>query len=474
MAESTDVIVLGVGTGGEDVALRLLAAGLDVVGIEPRLIGGECPYWACLPTKSLIRSAHLLQEARRGDGLVGRIDVKPDWSSVAARLRSEITGGWDDAAAVDRFESRGGRLVRGWGRLSGPTTVTVGEESFTARRGVVLATGSRPAVPPIPGLTDVSYWTTRDAVAAEELPRSLIVLGGGTVGCELGQMFARFDVDVTIVEGTDRLLPREEPAASEILLATFAGEGIAVHTGTPVASVSPADGSVVVALEDGSQLAADCLLVATGRTVDVSDLGADAAGLDVSTGFVEVDERLRAADRVWALGDVTGKGMFTHVALYQGSIVVADLLGQDPPAADYRALPRVTFTDPQVGAVGMSEAQARAAGLEVDIAVKQVPATFRGWLHRTGNDGLLKLVVDRGSGTLVGATAVGPQGGEVLGMLSTAIHARVPVDDLVAMIYPFPTFYGGVGEALGAYGRGLMSVLDPATSPMFTDARPAT
>jgi pyruvate/2-oxoglutarate dehydrogenase complex dihydrolipoamide dehydrogenase (E3) component len=472
MAEDADVVVVGLGTSGEDVALRLLGAGLDVVGIEPHLVGGECPYWACLPTKSLIRSAGLLQEARRADGLVGRVTVTPDWSVVAARLRAEITGGWDDSTAVTRFESRGGRFVRGFGRVVGPRTVAVGDRTFVARRGVVLATGSRQTIPPIPGLEKTGYWTTHDAVAAEVLPRSLIVLGGGAVGCELGQVFARFGVDVTIVEAADRLLPAEEPVASEALMAAFADEGITVRSGVSVVSTRTADGSVAVTLADGTELTGERLLVATGRTANLPEGDLDATGLDVSTGYVAVDERLRAADGVWAMGDVTGKGMTTHVALYQGSIVVTDILGHEPRPADYRAVPRVCFTDPEVASVGLTEAAARDAGLDVDIAVKQVPATFRGWLHRTGNGGLFKLVVDRTAGTLVGATAVGPHAAEVLGMLSTAVHGRVPVADLVHMIYPFPTFFGGVGEALGAYGRGLVTVLDPATPPMFVDPPP--
>jgi pyruvate/2-oxoglutarate dehydrogenase complex dihydrolipoamide dehydrogenase (E3) component len=470
MATDTDVIVLGVGTSGEDVALRLLGAGLEVVGIEPQLIGGECAYWACLPTKSMIRSANLLQEARRADGLVGRVEIEPDFSQVAARVRTEITGDWDGGTARDRFTARGGRHVDGYGRFVGPREVTVGDEVFSARRGVVVATGSQPAVPPIPGLREVDFWTTHDAIQASAVPASLIVLGGGAVGCELGQVFARFGAEVTIVEAAERLLPGEEPEASAVVASALEADGVAVRTGVAVAGVARHDASIVATLADGTELEAERLLVATGRRVDTTGLDVDAAGLVVSArGFVEVDGRCRAGDGVWAIGDVTGKGMFTHVALYQAGIAVTDLLGHDPQPADYRAVPRVTFTDPEVASVGMREDEARAAGLDVDVVIKQVGATFRGWLHRVGNDGIVKLVVDRGSRTLVGATAVGPNGGEVLGMLSTAVHARIPVDDLLDMIYPFPTFTGGVGEALGAYGRGLVTVLDPGTPPMFTD-----
>jgi pyruvate/2-oxoglutarate dehydrogenase complex dihydrolipoamide dehydrogenase (E3) component len=455
-----DVVVLGVGTCGEDLSLRLLGAGLDVVGIEAALVGGECAYWACLPSKMMIRAASVLQEARRVGGMAGQAEVTPDWDLVAARVRTEVTGGWDDSVAVARFEGRGGRLVHGRGRLTGPRSVTVGDESFTARRGVVIATGSKPAIPPIPGLAEVDFWTTHDVIRAERLPKSLVVLGGGAVGCELGQVLARFGVDVTIVEAGDRLLPAEEPEASAALEAAFAAEGIEVHTGAAAQRVGSRDGSIVVTLAGGAQLATERLLVATGRTVDLSGLGLEAAGLDATARFIPVDERMRAADGIWAMGDVTGKAMFTHVALHQSAIIAAGILGEDHPPARYDAVPRVTFTDPEVGAVGMTEADARAAGLDVVVAVKQLPATFRGWLHASGG-GIIKLIAERKSGVLLGATTAGPHGGEMLGLLSLAVHARVALAELRSMIYAFPTFYGGIGEAVGAYGRGLATVIDP-------------
>lgn len=466
MGHEADVVLVGVGTGGEDLALRLLGAGLDVVGVEPNLIGGECAYWACLPSKLMIRAANLLQEARRVNGVAGRAEVSPDWGLLATRVRQEVTGGWDDATAVARFEGRGGTLVRGYGRLVGPGTVAVGDDRFTARRGVVLATGSQPAIPPIPGLGDVGYWTTHDVIAAETLPASVIVLGGGTVGCELGQVLARFGADVTIVEQRDRLLPAEEPEASEVVAAALAGEGVAVQVGAPVAKVSAEDGQIAVTTGDGTALRAERLLVATGRTVDVSGLGLDTVGVDASAGRVPVDGRCRVAGGVWALGDVTGTAMFTHVALHQAGIVADDILGLEPAAADDRPPPRATFTDPEVGAVGLTEAAARDRGITVDVVVKQVPATFRGWLHGPGNAGVAKLVVDRDSGVLVGATAVGPAAGETLGMLALAVHERVPLDSLRRMIYAFPSFHGGIGEAIGAYARGLVTVLDPDFDPL--------
>jgi len=461
-----DVVVLGVGTGGEDLALQLTGAGLVVVGIEAALLGGECPYWACIPSKIMIRAANLLQEARRVEGIAGRAEVTPDWAPVAARIREEATGEWDDSFAVARFEESGGRFVRGWGRFTGPHTVSVGEDSFTARKGIVVATGSKRAVPPIPGLADVDFWTTHDVIQADPLPEALIVLGGGAVGCELGQALSRFGVGVTIVEGQDRLLPMEEPEASEVVASVFEAEGITVNTGAKVERVARNGEVIEVTLEGGARLAAEKLLVATGRIVDLSDLGLEHAGLDVSTRYLEVDDRLRATDGIWAMGDVTGKAMFTHVALYQGAIIAAHILGEDPPVADYESLPRVTFTDPEVGSVGLTEAAARQKGLDVAVSVKYVAATFRGWLHGPGNDGVIKLIVDREEDVLIGATAVGPHGGEVLGFLSVAVHEKVPLANLRHMVYAFPTFHGAIGSSIGAFGRGTGRVLDPEFEPL--------
>lgn len=461
MSHEVDVVVIGVGTAGEDLALQLLDAGLEVAGIEPQLVGGECPYWACIPSKMAIRAANLLAEARRVNGVAGQVQVMPDWSNVARRIRQEATADWDDSSAVARFENKGGRLVRGWGRLTGPRTVSTDEESFAARIGVVVATGSKPAVPPIPGLNDVAYWTTHDAIAADPLPETLVILGGGAVGCELGQVFSRFGVEVAIVEGQDRLLPLEEPETSRLIASVLESEGIRVRAGAKVEAASNRDGRIELTLEGGAGISADRVLVATGRRVDHSQLGLEAAGIDASSRFIEVDDRMRAGDAIWAMGDVTGKAMFTHTALHQSAIIVADILGIDSAPIDYRSLPRVTFTDPEVGAVGLTEMQAREQGLDIAVAVKDVPSTFRGWLHDTGNQGMIKLVIDTTTGTLVGATVVAPNGGEVLGLLTLAVHQRVPVDALRQMTYAFPTFHGGVGEALGAYARGTGKVIDP-------------
>ncbi len=448
--ESADVIVIGMGPAGESVAGQLAEAGLDVVGIDRELVGGECPYWGCVPSKMMIRAAHLLAEARRIPGVAGKVEVVPDWSPVAERIRAEATDDWDDTVAVERFEGKGGRFVRGEGRVVAPGVVAVGDRTFGATRGIVIATGTRAAVPPIPGLAETPYWTNREAIETEQLPESIIVLGGGAIGAELAQVFARFGVRVAIVEALDRLVPLEEPEAGEVVAEVFEAEGIAVHTGTAATGVDHRDGRFVVTLDDGTVLEADRILVATGRRTDLAGVGVAALGLDETARSLDVDENLRVTDGVWAVGDITGKGAFTHVGMYQADIAVADILGHDHLPASYAALPRVTFTDPEVGAAGMTEAQARDAGVDVRTATVRVPNTARGWLHKTGNEGFIKLVADAATGTLVGATAAGPNGGEVLGLLALAVHAQVPVAQLRTMIWAYPTFHRGIEDAVRA------------------------
>jgi pyruvate/2-oxoglutarate dehydrogenase complex dihydrolipoamide dehydrogenase (E3) component len=452
MNDQTDVVVIGMGPGGEDAAGQLAEAGLHVTGVEASLVGGECPYWGCVPSKMMIRAAGLLAEARRVPGMAGASSVNPDWAPVASRIRDEATDSWNDKVAVDRFIGKGGHFVRGRALITGPGEVTVdtadGARVFRARRGIVIATGTEPAVPPIRGLAGTPYWTNREAIETEEVPESLIVLGGGAIGAELAQVFARFGARVTVAEALLRLIPLEEPEAGEMLAGVFTAEGITVRTGSSADLVSHDGRDFTVTLAGGEALTAQRLLVATGRRTDLAGLGIGAAGLDDTARAIAVDDRMRAAEGVWAVGDVTGKGAFTHVAMYQAGIAVADILGQDGPGADYRALPRVTFTDPEVGSVGLTEAQARQKGLTVRTGITQIPASARGWIHKAGNEGLIKLVEDAERGILVGATSAGPAGGEVLGALVVAVHGQVPVRQLRTMIYAYPTFHRAIEDAL--------------------------
>jgi len=447
--EQVDVVVVGMGPGGEEVAGRLAESHLDVIGIDQRLLGGECPYYGCVPSKMMIRAANALAEGHRIPLLAGQAQVAPAWLPVNVRIRNEATDNWDDKVAVERFEGKGGRFVRGHGKLTGPNTVSVDGRDFEARRGVVLNIGTEPAVPPIPGLAGTPFWTNREAIRATELPASLLVLGGGAIGAELAQVFARFGSHVTVVEAMPTLLPQEEPESGELLAQVFTREGINVRVGAKVTGVRHESRTFTVSLANGETLTSQELLVATGRRVDLAAAGLDALGVDASARAVPVDSRLRVAPGVWAVGDMTGKGAFTHVSMYQAEIVVADILGASGvPAADYRALPRVTFTDPEVASVGMTQAQAADAGIDVLVGKADIAATSRGWIHGPGNDGFIRLIADAGRRTLLGATVIGPSGGEVMAALQVAIVAEVPVDRLLHMIYAYPTFHRGILDAL--------------------------
>jgi pyruvate/2-oxoglutarate dehydrogenase complex dihydrolipoamide dehydrogenase (E3) component len=443
-----DVVVLGMGPGGEDAAGRLATAGLSVAGVEDRLVGGECPYWGCIPSKMMIRAANLLAEGRRVPGLAGRSQIYPDWAPVAHRIRKEATDNWDDKVAVDRFTSKGGTLFRGHGTITGPGEVTVGGDVLRARRAIIINTGTHPFVPPIDGLAGTPYWTNREAIEAAEAPGSLVVLGGGFIGAELSQVFARFGARVTVIEDSGRLLPPEEPEAGALLADVFGREGIDVRTGTTAQAVRHDGTAFTLALSDGTEVTGDALLVATARRTDLPGIGAGVVGVDESAHTIPVDDHLRAAPGVWAVGDITGHGAFTHMSMYQANIVVADILGEEVSPAEYHAVPRVTFTDPEIGSVGLSEAQALERGLAVRTGCYPVPKSTRGWIHQAGNDGFIKLVADASRGVLVGATSAGPTGGEVLSMLTLAVHARVPVRRLREMIYAYPTFHRAIESAL--------------------------
>ncbi|MBW6438218.1 NAD(P)/FAD-dependent oxidoreductase [Actinoplanes hulinensis] len=446
---NVDVVVIGLGVGGEEAAGRLASAGLDVVGVEHNLVGGECPYWGCIPTKMMVRAGSALAEARRIPGLAGASTVEPDWTPVAVRVRDQATDDWNDKAAVDRLTGRGGTFVRGRATITGPGRVRVGEQEYAAARGLVLATGTVAVIPPIDGLAGTPYWTNRDAVEAATLPASLIILGGGAIGCEFAQVFARFGVAVTIIEGSGRILAMEEPESSEVATGVLTADGVTVKTGVRATHVTH-DGAFTVALTDGSTVTGDRLLVATGRAARLGDLGLETIGLDPGARFLTTDDRMRAADRVWAVGDVTGNGNFTHMAMYEADIAVRDILGQGGPGADYRARPRVTFLDPEIGAVGLTEQQARDTLTDVRVGHVPLSATSRGFVHGPGNEGFIKVVADHQRGVLVGATTAGPAGGEMIGALAVAVHAEVPISTLHSQIWAYPTFHRGIGDALKA------------------------
>ena len=438
-----DVVVVGLGPGGEHAAAELARAGLDVVAVDERLVGGECPYFGCVPTKMMIAAATAVREGDRVNRLAGAARIEPSWEPVARRIRDEATDDWDDTVAVERLEAAGATFVRGHGLITGPRKVTVDGTTYAARKGLVLNTGTAPSAPPIEGLDAVDFWTNRDVVRLTELPGSIIVIGGGPIGCELAQVLAEFGVRVTVLEVADRLVALEEPEASEILEKAFTDLGMEVVTGAGIERVSHDGDGFAVQLADRA-LRAERLLVAAGRRNNLAGIGLEHVGLDPDARVLDPDERMRVADGVWAIGDITGKGAFTHMSMYQADIVVRDLLGGDGPWADYRAVTRVTFTGPEIGSVGLSEAAARDQGLDVRAATGDLGT--RGWI--AAEPGMVKLVADAGRGILVGGSAVGPAGGEVLSMIATAVHAEIPIATLSELHFAYPTYYRSVQPVL--------------------------
>lgn len=451
---NVDVVVIGLGPGGEEAAGLLAQAGLRVVAIERHLVGGECPYYGCVPSKMIIRAADLLAEARRVDGMAGTAIVSPDFTPVARRIRDQATDDWNDQVAVDRLVGKGATFVRGSGVVDGPGRVRVGDDVYVAERGVILNTGTSPAIPPIDGLADARPWTNRDIVKVRTAPTSMIVLGGGAIGVELAQAFARFGTRVTVVEAAERLIAVEEPESSALLLQALRSDGLDVHLGVGATHVTRDGGVVTMGLADGTTVRAAEVLVAAGRTPNVRGIGLDTVGLDeTARPTFTTDDRMRVqgAERLWAIGDIAGHGAFTHMSMDEAHAAVDDILGvAEPRRVPFHAVSRVTFTDPEIGSVGMTEAQARAAGLNVAVGLADSSTSTRGWIHGPGNAGLMKLVVDADHDLLVGATAAGPRGGEILSMFNLAVHARVPVAQLRSMIYAYPTFYRGAIDALAA------------------------
>jgi dihydrolipoamide dehydrogenase len=436
------VVVLGGGSTGEHFcgAFRRIDEDVEITLVESALVGGECSYFACMPSKTLLRAPELRAAAVRAPGVeAGALDPEEIFA-----WRDWQVSGWDDAGQASWLDDHGVGLVRGAGRLSRPGVVEAGGREIEYDR-LVVATGSGPVTPPIDGLDRVESWTTRDATSAHEVPARLIVLGGGVAGCELAQLYRRLGSEVTIVQRGDRLLPRVDPDAAELLRAAFEEEGIRLVFGAVARSVRRAPGTVPgvrVELEDGDELTAERLLVSTGRKPNVDGLGLEQLGVQISRRGIEVDDRLQAAEGVWAIGDCTGVALFTHVGKYQARVAAQNVAG-GAAAADYRAIPAVAFTDPQVAMVGDTQGEGLVAA-RWEMTDTPRASTY----EKPRRDGFVKVAADPGLGVVVGAVAVGPESGEWCQQLTLAIRAEVPIGVLLDVIQPFPTFSEAVFYAL--------------------------
>ncbi len=429
-----DVIVVGAGPGGETVASRTAAAGMKTALVERELIGGECAYWACIPSKTLLRPGEVRAEAARAAGTGSPSLTFAD----AASYRDEMIRHLDDADQIKGYEDEGVTVFKAPAAFSAERELDVGDGTIASER-IVIATGSDSAVPPIDGLQQGGYWTNREATTLNRVPGSVVVMGGGPVGVELAQMFRRFGAEVHLIEAAERLLSREDPAVSELLLDALREEDIGVHLGAEVSAVAAGGAGRIVRFGD-RELSAEELVVAVGRRPRVDGLQLERAGIEPGDHGIEVDERCRVRDGVWAIGDVTGVMPFTHVAKYQARVVVADILGR-PARAEYGAVPRVVFCDPEVAAVGMTEQQAREAGLEpVCSRVRLADSIARPWTYERDPRGELCVIADPRAEVLVGAWAVGPLAGEWIHYAALAIKTATPLRVLKDAVAQFPTY----------------------------------
>jgi len=432
MADRFDAVVIGAGPAGEHCVGLLADGGMKTAICERELVAGECHFWACIPSKTLLRPGQALSEARQAPGareaLTGELDT-----TEAFKWRDFQVAYYEDDSQVKWLDENGIRLFRGDAEIAGPGRISVGGATVETER-IVLATGSDPVIPPIDGLRELEgVWTNREATSAKEAPERLLVLGGGPVGVELGQAFSRMGSSVAIAEGEERLISKEARSAGEKLAEGLEAEGIELKLGAKATAAQRQGDGYSLSFDDGSELRGEKLLVATGRRPRTEGLGLDSAGIETGDGGeVQVDERCRAADGVWAIGDVTGRMLFTHVGKYQARIVAADILGREA-RADYRAVPRVVFTEPQVAAVGEPGGQR-----EGSVELASIGRTSTYTREYDQHPGFMTVFAD--DDRLVGAVAMGPEAGEWLQQATLAIRAEVPLSTLRDVIQPFPTF----------------------------------
>jgi dihydrolipoamide dehydrogenase len=443
MTNRFDVVVLGAGPAGEVAVSTLVKAGKRVALVEREVIGGECSNWGCIPSKTLLRAPELKSQSTRAAGVeTPRLDFRR-----LAEYRDYMVASHDDSRRVARYEASGVTVLKTAGRIAGPGRVEAGGRVLEAD-AIVVATGAEAVIPPIPGLAESGFWTNREVTDVAELPVSAVFIGGGVVSVELSQFLARFGTRVTIVGPS--LAAREEPRIGELLVGILEADGVELVIGPKATSVRLEDGERAVTLDDGREVRGEVLVVATGRRPRVRDLGLETVGVEPGPRGIRVDERCRAGEGVWAIGDVTGVAMFTHVGKYQARVAAADVLGR-PARADYRAVPRVIFTDPEVAAVGMTEAHAREAGIDVATSVVDLPTSIaRPYTYEEDPKGTFGIVVDRRRQVLVGAWAVAPLVSEWIHQAVLAIRAEVPLSIVTDTIAQFPSFSEAIGFAVRA------------------------
>jgi pyruvate/2-oxoglutarate dehydrogenase complex dihydrolipoamide dehydrogenase (E3) component len=443
MAQRYDAVVLGMGPGGEVAASRLIKGGKSVAIVEKELIGGECAYWACIPSKTLLRPPEARSEAGRAFGTgTPTLELKDVFD-----YRDWMIRGLDDSGQVRGYEKKGATVVKGEGRITAAGVVEVNGEALEAEH-IIVATGSAPNMPPIEGLEDVTVWTNREVTTSREVPSRALIVGGGPNGIEAAQWLSRFGAEVTIVQSPERLINREDPQVSELMKGYLEEEGIEVRAGRRAVKARKDGQSAVVELDDGTEVGTDVVVIAAGRKPRTDGIGLESVGVEANGRGLPIDEHCRLAEGVWAVGDATGVSLFTHVAKYQARVVADNILGKDR-RADYRGIPRVVFSDPEIAAAGLTEEQAKEQGMDVAATALDLTRMLaRPWTYEESPRGHMGLVADRERRVLVGAWAVAPQAGEWIHQASQAIRAEIPIEELLDAIPQFPTYSEGYLEAL--------------------------